>query len=413
MSRRFPCFTQVREGRSFRRSLLAGISRLSWAQWARRRSSRRTSLARETDFGYNEANVTHRPSDKKETALTNVAIIGGGKGGTSLIEIFYNDPLVKIVGVADIDKEAPGVRLAKKLKIPVTSDYKKLLQSKKVHLVIDVTGNKSVEEGLQTARRPGIALIGGPSAKFMWQLIEERIKSKEEMERHLLEYQSLYRLYVKEVELAIAEERTRIACDIHDGLVQTLVGLNYRLDHSADQMDKDPNLSLESILEAKRLLKEAISEAREVVFNLRPIYLDRSGLFPALKNYLKTYEKQYQIRAELQVSGDEKSLASQAKVFVFRIVQEALANVQKHAKAQQVQVRIRIGKEALSASIIDDGVGFDLKKVAGSPEKRSSFGLKAITERARLLGGKAEIISRVGQGTRVVIQIPLKEEGAL
>ncbi|HEY5599229.1 MAG TPA: Gfo/Idh/MocA family oxidoreductase, partial [Candidatus Manganitrophaceae bacterium] len=107
-----------------------------------------------------------------EKKLTNVAIIGGGRGGTSLIEIFYNDPLVRIVGISDVDKNAPGVRLAKRLKIPVTPDYKKLLQSKKVDLVIDVTGNKEVEETLQSARRPGLAIIGGPSAKFMWQLIE-------------------------------------------------------------------------------------------------------------------------------------------------------------------------------------------------------------------------------------------------
>ena len=345
--------------------------------------------------------------------MTNVAIIGGGRGGTSLIEIFYNDPLVRIVGISDVDKNAPGVRLAKKLKIPVTPDYKKLLQSKKVDLVIDVTGNKEVEETLQSARRPGLAIIGGPSAKFMWQLIEERIKSKEEIERHLLEYQSLYRLYVKEVELAIAEERTRIACDIHDGLVQTLVGLNYRLDYCANQMKKNPALSLESIQETKSLLKEAISEAREVVFNLRPIYLDRSGLFPALKNYIKTYEKQYQIKAELETSGDERNLTSQAKIFVFRIIQEALANVQKHSKAKRVQVKLNIGKEALTASIVDDGVGFDSKQISLRSEKLNSFGLMAITERARLLGGKAKILSRVGQGANVMIQIPLREESPI
>lgn len=345
--------------------------------------------------------------------MTNVAIIGGGRGGMSLIEIFHNDPLVRIVGIADVDEHAPGILLAKKLKIPVTQDYKKLLRSKTVDLVIDVTGNKSVEESLQATRRPGMAIIGGPSAKFMWQLIEERIKSKEEIEKHLLEYQSLYRLYVKEVELAIAEERTRIACDIHDGLVQTLVGLNYRLDYCADQMEKELPLALSAIQETKMLLKEAISEAREVIFNLRPIYLDRSGLFPALKNYLKTYEKQYQIKAEFEASGNEQQMTSQAKVFVFRIVQEALANVQKHAAATQVAVKVDIGGARLLASIVDNGVGFDSKKMLKQPEKASSFGLKAITERARLLGGEADILSQVGRGTRVFIQIPLREEGQI
>ncbi|HZR45628.1 MAG TPA: sensor histidine kinase [Candidatus Manganitrophaceae bacterium] len=345
--------------------------------------------------------------------MTSVAIIGAGRGGTSLIEIFYNDPLVRIVGVADVDKNAPGIRLAKKLKIPVTQDYRKLLRSKKADLVIDVTGNKSVEKTLHTEVHPGMAIIGGPSAKFMWQLIEERIKSKEKIEQHLLEYQSLYRLYVKEVELAIAEERTRIACDIHDGLVQTLVGLNYRLDFCADQIEKNPARSLKVVDETKKLLKEAISEAREVIFNLRPIYLDRSGLFPSLENYLKTYEKQYQIKTALKTSGNEQSLSSQAKIFVFRIVQEALANVQKHARAGRVEVKVEIGRMSLHAAIVDDGIGFDWRKIKGHPQKRSSFGLKAIAERARLLGGEAEILSRPREGTRVMIKIPLQEGGSL
>ena len=344
--------------------------------------------------------------------MTNVAIIGGGRGGTSLIEIFYNDPLVRIVGVADIDQNAPGVRLARKRKIPVTRDYRKLLRSRRVDLVIDVTGEKAVEEILQASRRPGVAIIGGPSAKFMWQLIEERIRSKEEIERHLLEYQSLYRLYVKEVEFAIAEERTRIACDIHDGLVQTLVGLNYRLDYCADQLEKNPALTLRSIRETKALLKEAISEAREVIFNLRPIYLDRAGLLPSLKKYLKTYERQYQIETHLESSGSEAPVPSQAKIFVFRIVQEALANIQKHAQAKQVWIKLDVYPKRLTAAIIDDGVGFDFRPSELNRAASNSFGLKSIMERARLLGGKSEITSRKGQGTQVRIEVPLsKEEG--
>ncbi len=161
--------------------------------------------------------------------MSKVAIIGAGQGGTSLLEIFHKDPLVQIIGIADINKSAPGIQLARKLRIPVTKDYKRLLKSKEADLVVDVTGNPLIEEALQAARRPGMSIIGGHSAKFMWQLIEERIRSKEKIEKHLLEYQSLYRLYVKEVELAIAKERTRIAYDIHDGLVQTLAGLNYHI----------------------------------------------------------------------------------------------------------------------------------------------------------------------------------------
>lgn len=108
--------------------------------------------------------------------MTKLAIIGAGKGGTSLIEILHKDPLVKIVGIADPYAKAPGLDLARRHKILAVTDYHELLQGD-VDLVIDVTGNNAVREALEKERE-GIEVIGGLAAKFMWQLIEERIKSK-------------------------------------------------------------------------------------------------------------------------------------------------------------------------------------------------------------------------------------------
>ncbi len=108
--------------------------------------------------------------------MTKLAIIGAGKGGTSLIEILHKDPLVKIVGIADPYAKAPGLDLARRHKILAVTDYHELLQGD-VDLVIDVTGNNAVREALEKESE-GIEVIGGLAAKFMWQLIEERIKSK-------------------------------------------------------------------------------------------------------------------------------------------------------------------------------------------------------------------------------------------
>ncbi|MEK6619036.1 MAG: Gfo/Idh/MocA family oxidoreductase, partial [Nitrospirota bacterium] len=104
-------------------------------------------------------------------AATHVAIIGAGRGGTALMEIFATDPLVTIVGVAEINPKAPGVELARRLKILVTRDYRELLAMERVDLIIDVTGNAEVEQVLQDFHRMGVTVIGGASAKFMWQLI--------------------------------------------------------------------------------------------------------------------------------------------------------------------------------------------------------------------------------------------------
>ncbi len=122
---------------------------------------------------------------------TTVAIIGAGRGGTALMEIFANDPLVQIVGVAEIDQQAPGLSLAKRLRIPVTRDYQQLLAMEGVDLIIDVSGNSEVWQFLQDFHRMGVTIIGGASAKFMWELIEARIRATAEIEKTLNKYQSL------------------------------------------------------------------------------------------------------------------------------------------------------------------------------------------------------------------------------
>jgi two-component system sensor histidine kinase DegS len=344
-------------------------------------------------------------------AITRVAIIGAGQGGTSLIKIFHNDPLVRIIGVADVKSNAPGIRLAKRLHIPVTNDYRRLLRSKQADLVIDVTGNTRVEQELFAFKHPGVAVIGGASAKFMWQFIDERIKNQEEIEQHLFEYQSLYSLYVKETSLAISEERTRIALDIHDGLIQTLVGLAYRLDACEGLLSTGSAQDLKRFKESKDLLKAAIQEARSVIFNLRPLSFDKGGLIQALKNYLASYERQYHIKTGLKVSVEEKKMLPKLKVFLFRIIQEALSNVHRHSKAKKVWISLEMNHALLKTTIQDDGIGFDLRQVTRDPAKWVSFGLKGIKERCRLLNGTAAIESRSGHGTRITIKLPLEEKG--
>lgn len=349
-----------------------------------------------------------RPARKKVAATaTRVAIIGAGRGGTALMEIFARDPLVRIVGIAEVKTSAPGVSLARRLKIPVTRDYRDLLAMQRVDLIIDVTGNREVERALLEFHRMGVTVIGGASAKFMWQLIEARIRAAVEIEKTLNKYQSLYRLYVKEAGAAVTEERTRIACEIHDGLVQSLAGVNFKLDLCQELSKTNPKSCQTTLRETKSQLKMAIQEARQVIFNLRPVHFDKLDLIPALRNYLKSFETQYHVETEFAVSGDETTLFPKTKIFLFRIVQEALSNVQKHARADRVAVQVGIGKGALTATITDNGVGFDVEAIARDPEKWDHFGLRGILERARLVGGEARIESRKGRGTRVVIDVPL------
>jgi two-component system sensor histidine kinase DegS len=355
-----------------------------------------------------------RPATRKRSsaAATHVAILGAGRGGTALMEIFATDPLVKVVGIAEVNPKAVGLALARRLRIPVTRHYRELLEMERVDLIIDVSGDAEVGKVLQDFHRMGVAVIGGPSAKFMWQLIEARIRATAEIERTLNKYQSLYRLYVKESGAAVTEERTRIACEIHDGLVQSLAGANFKLDLCQELIRKDPKACLDTLRETKTQLKLAIQEARQVIFNLRPVQFDKLELIPALTNYLKSYETQYHIKTEFSVSGDETTLYPRTKIFLFRIIQEGLSNVQKHAKAERVAVQLAIRRDGLTATITDTGIGFDAAAVSDDPEKWDHFGLRGIVERARLVGGEASIESKRGQGTRIMIHVPLTKKEA-
>jgi len=341
---------------------------------------------------------------------THVAIIGAGRGGKALIEIFATDPLVKVVCVAEVQRNAPGVELARRLGIPVTRDYRRLLDLERVDLIIDVSGNAKVWELLQDFHRMGVTIIGGASAKFMWELIEARIRATAEIEKTLNKYQSLYRLYVKETGVAVTEERTRIACEMHDGLVQNLAGVNFKLDLSLQLIRKDPKASQATLRESKAQLKLAIQEARQVIFNLRPLHYDKMELFPALTNYLTSYEAQYHIKTQFRVSGDEQILFPRTKIFLFRIVQEALSNVERHAKATRVTVGLDIDPERLKVTIKDNGVGFDMDTVLRDPNKWDHFGIRGILERARLVGGEGKVESKKGRGTTIVVDIPLAKK---
>jgi two-component system sensor histidine kinase DegS len=253
----------------------------------------------------------------------------------------------------------------------------------------------------------GVTILGGASAKFMWEVIEARIRATAEIEKTLNKYQSLYRLYVKETGAAVTEERTRIACEIHDGLVQSLAGVNFKLELSQQLLRKDPKASLATLRESKQQLKLAIQEARQVIFNLRPLQYDKMELIPGLTNYLRSYQTQYRIKTDFKVSGDEQILFPRTKIFLFRIVQEALSNVVQHAKADRVSVRLDIDFDRLTVTIGDNGVGFDMEKVLQNPEKWDHFGIRGIQERAKLVGGDAKIHSKKGRGTTIVVEVPL------
>lgn len=202
------------------------------------------------------------------------------------------------------------------------------------------------------------------------------------------------------------EERARIAADVHDGVVQTMVGSLCELQAAMAHLATEPQLVVTKQGRARDLLRESITELRRVIYDLRPITLDTAGLVPAIENLREELEQLAGITIRFSVTGSPCRFAPETEIGVYRIVQEAANNAIKHAEAHEVQVTIRFGDDELAVQVSDDGAGFSLQEAATLYGDHA--GLIGMQERARSLGGKLTVSSRVGQGTTVRAVVPCR-----
>ena len=150
------------------------------------------------------------------------------------------------------------------------------------------------------------------------------------------------------------------------------------------------------------LTQETIGAVRRIAEELRPGVLDHLDLSVALAQALQAFESRHGVRGVLDASEPTLRLSPKAATTVYRIVQEALTNIARHAAASEVTVTLRVDEESLHVAIVDDGCGFD-----NAVSRPRSLGLLTMAERSRELGGRFEIESRVGAGTRINVTVPL------
>ncbi|MEW6623546.1 MAG: sensor histidine kinase [Bacillota bacterium] len=222
---------------------------------------------------------------------------------------------------------------------------------------------------------------------------------KEEMDK-IQEWQKLGLIVIKVQE----EERRRVARGIHDGPAQSLANIVLRIEYCQKVLEKSPELLPEELNQLKVFAHRTLEEIRKILFDLRPMDLDDLGLVAALKRFLSNFEEKSGILVTFTFSGNDQRYVPELEVAIFRIIQECLNNVIKHAQAIEVKVFLEISPLKLHAVVSDDGIGFDVEKAI----KKGSFGLKGMMEWARLLGGEVRITSSKTAGTRVSAIIPLK-----
>ncbi|MDR6553617.1 sensor histidine kinase [Paenibacillus qinlingensis] len=208
--------------------------------------------------------------------------------------------------------------------------------------------------------------------------------------------------------LAQEEERKRIAREIHDGMAQTLANVVLRTEIAHRMLLKeDMSAVKDELVDLKGQVRNGLEEVRKIIFNLRPMALDDLGIVPTLRKYVQDFEDKYRIHTQFNLVGKEARIPSGLEVAIFRLVQEALSNVYKHAKATFLSVELTLEPDQVQIYVVDNGVGFDVKLTEIRIAKGNNFGLLGMRERVELLEGTMVLESEKDSGTKITMLIPI------
>lgn len=207
--------------------------------------------------------------------------------------------------------------------------------------------------------------------------------------------------FAEQVIAAQETERRRLAGDIHDGISQRLVSLAFHLDAAAQAVVPAPEVAAEQLVVARDLVDLTLAEARAAITGLRPPVLDDLGLADGLRSLARSVGP-----VDVDVDAGECGLPDHLETTLYRIAQEALQNVVKHAGASRVRVELRCDAGQALLRVTDDGCGFEAPVEPIGQLETMSYGLRSMTERAELVGGRLGVSSRLGLGTTVTVRVP-------
>jgi signal transduction histidine kinase/ligand-binding sensor domain-containing protein len=225
---------------------------------------------------------------------------------------------------------------------------------------------------------------------------------------HLQRTQAAQEAFARQLMSSQEGERQRIAAELHDSLGQSLAIIKTRALMSLST-PADQDRALDQLREIAGAAGDAIAEVKEIAHNLRPYQLDRLGLTKTIEGMVKTISSTHDLPFALEVDRIDGLLAPDAEINLFRIIQESLNNIVKHANATQAAVRVKKNRRTIDVTIEDDGRGFD-RHTTSPEQQRGGFGLIGMTERARLLGAVYRIRSVPGSGTTVTLSIAITDE---
>jgi two-component system, NarL family, sensor kinase len=235
-------------------------------------------------------------------------------------------------------------------------------------------------------------------------------RENERLFQHLIEGERRFRSLAKAVWKVQEDERRRLARELHDGLGQTLTALTNQLERLQQKLDPhdDRDLAIR-LADSVELARLALNESRELSRLLRPPVLDDLGLPAALSWLARTLEQRTGLHVELTLDGLAERLDPELETLVFRLVQEALTNVLRHAGVDRACVHLRRLAEGLELRVTDQGRGFDPEATLTAAPAATGSGLRGMRDRLELFGGRLELSSQAGRGTLLTAAIPMLE----
>ncbi len=240
------------------------------------------------------------------------------------------------------------------------------------------------------------------------QRVEERTREVQSLNIELQRREELRGKLLEHVMVAQEEERKRIARELHDESAQVFATLLLAIQGADDALPDSPELAKAALARAKPQANRALQEIRKMILDLRPTALDDLGLMSAIRWYAESTLEPAGVAVSCRDNGDQRRLSTPLETALFRMAQEAINNVARHAHAKKTRLQVSFGDAKIVMDIQDDGDGFDQQAVVAAADSTRGLGLLGMKERAALFGGEVHIATRIGRGTRVRIEVPLE-----
>ncbi|OFV81146.1 MAG: hypothetical protein A2W26_03150 [Acidobacteria bacterium RBG_16_64_8] len=236
--------------------------------------------------------------------------------------------------------------------------------------------------------------------------VQRRTRDLEALNAELQRKEEIQRELLKKVITAQEEERKRVARELHDETSQASAALLLSIDASSESI---PHEAKEQLQRMRAMADRVLDSIHHLIFDLRPSMLDDLGLPSALQSSAESHLEPLGMDVSFEILGHERRLEPEVETTLFRIGQEAIANIRRHAEAESVRIAVEFGEEEVRLEIEDDGKGFDAGAVERATDRASGLGILGMRERAALLDGTLTIRSQPGMGARIIARIPLVE----